>query len=236
MRRRSMQWFAAVCCAASLASAAIAAEDYPCKPEGDRDSAFCDIEHMDPNYLIKLHLGGFSFAIPYAYESWRSTPERVNCSPVRDRFEFAFWMPDLRPSVKDASHRASWPKEEKRPPGGGYIVEAEIREIPEDQETPGYGFPYIREDFEESAERKPAFDGHLIAISKGPIGWETYVNFEGEEFHLNCTPTENCMFTVYFSDLKLAVQGGLVYDKLAEWRAVKEASRTLIQRWIVKQP
>ncbi|PZM12542.1 hypothetical protein CPY51_17375 [Rhizobium tubonense] len=89
MRRRSMQWFAAVCCAASLASAAIAAEDYPCKPEGDRDSAFYDIEHMDPNYLIKLHLGGFSFAIPYAYESWRSTPERVNCSPVRDRFEFA---------------------------------------------------------------------------------------------------------------------------------------------------
>jgi hypothetical protein len=87
---------------------------------------------MDPNYLVKSHLGGFSFAIPYAYESWRSTPERVNCAPVRDTSYFAFWMPDLRPSVKDASHRcgaaiwmrdshldrryahrASWPKEEK---------------------------------------------------------------------------------------------------------------------------
>jgi hypothetical protein len=191
---------------------------------------------MDPNYLVKFHLGGFSFAIPYAYESWRSTPERVNCAPVRDTSYFAFWMPDLRPSVKDASHRASWPKEEKNPPGGGYIVEAHITAIPEGAETPGYGFPDIRRDFEKSAERKLAFDGHLIAISEGPIRWDTYVNFEGDEMHLNCTPISNCVFTVYFRDLKLAVQGGLVYDKLPEWRAVKEASRTLVQRWIVKQP
>jgi hypothetical protein len=60
--------------------------------------------------------------------------------------------------------------------------------------------------------------------------------FRGNELHLNCTPTENCEFTVYFRDLKLAVQGGLIYDKLPEWRAVKEASRTLVQSWIVKQP
>jgi hypothetical protein len=44
------------------------------------------------------------------------------------------------------------------------------------------------------------------------------------------------VFTVYFRDLKLAVQGWIDYDKLPEWRAVKEASRTLVQRWIVKQP
>jgi hypothetical protein len=64
----------------------------------------------------------------------------------------------------------------------------------------------------------------------------TYVNFEGDEMHLDCTPISNCEFTVYLRDLKLAVQGGLVYDKLPEWCAVKEASRTLVQRWIVKQP
>jgi hypothetical protein len=54
-----------------------------------------------------------------------------------------------------------------------------IAAIPEGVDTPGYGFPDIRADFEKSAERKLAFDGHLIAISKGPIGWDTYVNFEG---------------------------------------------------------
>jgi hypothetical protein len=85
------------------------------------------------------------------------TPERVNCAPARDDFNFAFWMPDLLPSVKDASSRASWPKEEKNPPGGGYIVEAHITAIPEGAETPGYGFPDIRADFERArSENSPS--------------------------------------------------------------------------------
>src|SRR5882762_11185467 len=36
-----------------------AAEDYPCKPQDPTGSPSSRIEHMDPNYLVKFHLGGF---------------------------------------------------------------------------------------------------------------------------------------------------------------------------------
>ncbi len=59
---------------------------------------------MDPEYLVfrRLEGGQQAFNIPYAYLSFRPMPERVNCYSEREGFEFAFWMPTLAPSKKEA--------------------------------------------------------------------------------------------------------------------------------------
>jgi len=142
-------------CALNFANSSVAAEEYPCKPEGDIESAWYRIKNMDPEYLIKFRLGDNSFAVPYAYETGRSTPERVNCTPIRTEFRFAFWMPDLRYSKKDVFYHHGWPPEEQSPQGSAYLVSVlYLMAIPVGEEKPPFPFASVRGYYNESAVRK----------------------------------------------------------------------------------
>lgn len=211
------------------------AEDYPCKPEGDIESAWFRVENMDPTYLVfrRLEDGAQAFNIPYAYLFFRPTPERVNCYP--DRFDFAFWMPTLAPSKKEAFYANGWTPEEGYPPGGSYLVRVPyVRTIPDGKDAPGFPFSSIEFIMDMYKERIP-FKNELTRISALDFWSEIYVNLDQKQgdTRLDCFNI-GCEFTFYFRDLKIAVQGSFAKDKLLQWKAIKAGTRTLLERWIVR--
>jgi hypothetical protein len=172
---------------ASFCSVALAAEDYPCKPEGDIRSAWYRKENMDLTYLVfrRLEGGGQAFNIPYAYLSYRPTPERVNCYSEREGFELAFWMPTLVPSKKEAFYANGWPPGELDPPDGSYLVLVPyVRVIPDGKDTPGFPFSSIEFIMDMYKERIP-FESALTRITPLDFWLQTYVNVE-EEALLEC--------------------------------------------------
>lgn len=219
---------------ASFCSVAMAADDYPCKPEGDIRSAWYRIQNMDPVYLVyrRLEGGQQAFNIPYAYLFSRPTPEGVNC--YQDGFDFAFWMPTLAPSKKEAFYASGWPPEELDPPDGSHLIRVPyVRVIPDGEDTPGFPFSSIEFEMDMYKERIP-FESALTRITPLDFWLQTYVNVE-EEALLECLSlSEGCEFTFYFRDLKLAVQGSFAKDKLSQWKAIKDGTRTLLERWMVK--
>jgi hypothetical protein len=62
-----------------------------------------------------------------------------------------------------------------------------------------------------------------------------YVNLDEKQGDtlLECL-SDACGFTFYFRDLKIAVQGSFAKAELPQWRAIKDGTRTLLGRWIVR--
>ena len=105
--------------------------------------------------------------------------------------------------------------------------------IPDGEDTPGFPFSSIEFEMDMYKERIP-FESALTRITPLDFWLQTYVNVE-EEALLECLSlSEGCEFTFYFRDLKLAVQGSFAKDKLSQWKAIKDGTRTLLERWMVK--
>ncbi|WP_026620365.1 hypothetical protein M728_004054 (plasmid) [Ensifer sp. WSM1721] len=230
-----------------LCTGAAAAQDYPCKPEPEDNlgAAFRKLE-IDPNYPVKFRMGQWRFAVPYAYGTGRKTPERVNCGPVRNRFEFAFWMPDLRAPKDDSWGNPDWrPQEPGRPRPGAdeFLVKVPFaEEVTADTVPPAIMFKNLIE-LARGQYRLSFAHGGLIQLDR--LGTEddsqsTFVNLEDgrDELKITCYPPvvaePACEFDLLFRDLSLTVNGMLPQNGVPQWRAVKAGIRTLLERWIVR--
>ncbi|SDN39094.1 hypothetical protein [Ensifer sp. YR511] len=228
-----------------LCAGTAAAQDYPCKPEPqDNLGAYYRKLTIDPDYLVKFQMGQRQFAVPYAYGTGRQTPERINCAPVRNRFEFAFWMPDLRAPKEDSWSKPDWRPQEpgrSRPSDDEYLVKAPFVEEVTSATVPP---PRILENLIGIAHGEYrlsfAYDG-LIRLSYSDDSEATYFNLEEghEEVMIRCHATTlaepACKYKLMFRDLSLVVEGSMP-DKngLSQWRSVKAGIRTLLERWLVK--
>ncbi len=212
------------------------AENFPCKPRVDPRSRWGSDEQIPLDYPVEFRLTyGPKFRVPYGYFLIRSTPERVNCYPERDQFDFAFWMPSLTPSKKEALNSNSWPVEEDRPPDGSYLVLVPYAQvIPDGADRPEFPFSGIEFTMKRYKERIP-YPDQLTRITALDFWLEIYVNLDemNGDTILDCG-SSGCEFTFYFRDLKLALQGSFAKDKLSQWRAIKDSTRTLLERWMVK--
>ncbi|KAA3503680.1 hypothetical protein DXM26_16875 [Agrobacterium tumefaciens] len=223
---------------------ASATEEYPCKPDPDGGKwAWGRIQQMDHSYLVKRQVGPHRFEIPYGYHIGRRTPERVNCYPIRDSIEFAFWMPDLRSPRNDMWSEPDYRvQEEGRPVPSAreYVVQIlATKYIPEGstKPTPAEGFHNLTLPTQKTDERY----GLTHTLPDADAGeMDTYVSSSDPRYEIlllclkpeqNYFPYPSCKTYLYLTDLRLELVLIFPTDALPEWRKVVEGVHTLITRW-----
>jgi hypothetical protein len=216
-----------------LCGPAVAEEQYPCDQSEHGSGKISNEVH--PAYLTRRYLegGSHAFDIPYAYFYVWLSADTLNCNLFG--FDLAFWMPSLAPFEKHAFKADGSPME--YPPGDGYLIRiSHLRTIPDDNSFIGVAFSILAYDLQSSRDRVP-YEYGLVRISPEEHWMDEYVFLDEEprDTVFQCTSGE-CTFTFFFRDLKIAVNGSFPRGRLSEWRAVKAGTKTLLERFIVKEP
>lgn len=63
-----------------------------------------------------------------------------------------------------------------------------------------------------------------------------YIKLEDdkEEIFVDCEVGGSCRLNIYYSDLQLSLRAEIPGDAFPQWRAVKDGTRTLLERWMVR--
>ncbi|GHC78930.1 hypothetical protein [Limoniibacter endophyticus] len=227
---------------------AFAEEKYPCKPESEERFRWARMQSMDRKYLIRKELGPHTFYIPWAYFMGRQTPERVNCHPITEEIEFAFWMPDLRAPQEDVWLPWTFRPQEKGrepPQENEYVVKViEVKSISPENHAGKYEFWFKNvssriSDSRYSIEEKYSLKRIVPDVYDPREAFDFYAQLSDERFSifLRCTHPQFkvvnplCDGNLYLRDLGLEIVFRIPNDSLPQWFEIKNATHTLLTAW-----